>query len=233
MPSRQLYLHIRDLLHVLHEEPENSVLVTLALLVTGLILGRNVQFWELALWVPSDIQLRSAVRRFERFVANPDVKVAALFEPFVLAMQASLSHETAYLILDCTQVGRQCRTLMAALAYHETVLPLGWQSIRGKKGHVTGAFQQALLERLQPYLSAYRHVIVLGDAEYCNESVITCSASSTGTSCVTCARVVWCTPATIRPGSPSPNGWIAAICMPVRCAIGSQSASPKIIAYRI
>jgi len=42
MPSRQLYLHIRDLLHVLHAEPENSVLVTLALLVTGLILGRNV-----------------------------------------------------------------------------------------------------------------------------------------------------------------------------------------------
>ena len=68
-----------------------------------------------------------------------------------LAMQASLSSETAYLILDCTQVGRQCRTLMAALAYHETVLPLGWQSIQGKKGHVTGAFQQALLERLQPY----------------------------------------------------------------------------------
>jgi hypothetical protein len=23
MPSRQLYLHIRDLLHVLHNEPEN------------------------------------------------------------------------------------------------------------------------------------------------------------------------------------------------------------------
>ena len=47
MPSRQLYLHVCDLLHVLHEEPGNSLLVTLALLITGLILGRNVQFWEL------------------------------------------------------------------------------------------------------------------------------------------------------------------------------------------
>ena len=173
MPSRQLYLHVRDMLHVLHEEPENSLLITLALLVTGLILGRSVQFWEVAVWIPADIRLLSAVRRFERFVANPDVKVAVLFEPFVLAMQASLSSETAYLILDCTQVGRQCRTLMAALAYHETVLPLGWQSIQGKKGHVTGTFQTALLERLQPYLRAYRHVVVLGDAEYCNEPVIT------------------------------------------------------------
>ena len=30
-----------------------------------------------------------------------------------------------------------------------------------------------MLERLQPYLGAYRHVVVLGDAEYCNEQVIT------------------------------------------------------------
>ena len=173
MPSRQLFLKIRDLLHVWHEDSENPVIVTLALMVSGLILGRNVQFCELALWVPADINLLSAVRRFERFVANPEVKVAALFEPFVLAMQASLSYETAYLILDCTQVGRKCRTLLAALAYHETVLPLGWQSIAGKKGHVTGDFQVDLLQRLQSYLSTCQHVVVLGDAEYCNEPVIT------------------------------------------------------------
>ena len=107
MPSRQLYLHIRDLFHVLHEEPDNSVHMTLALMVMGLILGRSVQFWELAVWCWPISVCFSAVRCFERFVANPEVKVAALFEPFVLARQASLSDETAYLILDCTQVGRQ------------------------------------------------------------------------------------------------------------------------------
>ena len=62
---------------------------------------------------------------------------------------------------------------MAALAYHETVLPLGWQSIQGQKCHVTGAFRRALLEHLHPYLRAYPHVVVLGDAAYCNETVIT------------------------------------------------------------
>jgi hypothetical protein len=95
----------------------------------------------------------------------------AFFEPFVLAMQASLGQETAYLILDCTQTGPRCRTLVAALAYHETVLPLAWQSIRGKKGHVTGDFQKALLNRLYPYLKHQAHVVVLGDAEYSNEAV--------------------------------------------------------------
>jgi hypothetical protein len=48
MPSRHLRLHIRDLLHVLHEDPEYRVLVTLALLVMELIAVRNVRFWEFA-----------------------------------------------------------------------------------------------------------------------------------------------------------------------------------------
>jgi hypothetical protein len=173
MTNRQLFLQVRDLLHHLHEEPENHLVVTLALMVTGLFLGRNVQFYELALWMPTPIQLTSAVRRFERFVADPAVDAVALFEPFVLAMQASLGHETAYLILDCTQTGRRCRTLAAALAYHETVLPLAWQSLRGKKGHVKGEFQKALLIRIHPYLKNHRQVVVLGDAEYSNEPVIT------------------------------------------------------------
>ena len=172
MPTRQLFLHIRDLLHGLHEEPENHVLVTLALMVSGLILGRSVQFWEIAQWMPTPIQLTSGVRRLERFVADPTVVVATLFEPFVLAMQASLGNEVAYLILDCTQVGRKCRTLFATLAYHETVLPLAWQTLLGKKGHVKGALQKDFLERIYLYLKAHPRVIVLGDAEYNNEPLI-------------------------------------------------------------
>lgn len=173
MPARQLFLHVRGLVCSRHKKPVNDVLTTLALMVSGLILGRSVQLWEIAVWIPWEVQLTSGVRRFERWLADPHVKVADLFAPFVLAMQASLGNETVYLILDCTQVGSRCRTLLASLAYHETVLPLGWQSIAGKKGHVTGEFQKALLTRIQPYLKAYRHVIVLGDAEYCNETVIT------------------------------------------------------------
>lgn len=173
MPARQLFLHVRGLICARHKKPANDVLSTLALLVSGLLLGRSAQLWEIAVWIPWDIQLTSGVRRFERWLADPHVEVKALFAPFVLAMQASLGNETVYLILDCTQVGPRCRTLLASLAYHETVLPLGWQSIAGKKGHVTGAFQQALLTQLQPSLQAYQHVIVLGDAEYCNQTVIT------------------------------------------------------------
>jgi len=47
------------------------VLTTLALMVSGLLLGRSVQLWEIAVWIPWDIQLTSGVRRLERWLANP------------------------------------------------------------------------------------------------------------------------------------------------------------------
>jgi len=58
------------------------------------------------------------------------------------------------------------------LVYHGTVLPLIWQSIKGKKGHVNGDFQKELLEKVYVYFNDCRQVTVLGDAEFSNETVI-------------------------------------------------------------
>jgi hypothetical protein len=171
MPNLKLFLHINNLLTTLHEE-DNSHLTTLALMVTGLFFGRHVQLWMIALWCPWDVALLSTVRRFERFVADPRVDVSALFEPFVWAMAASLGNETAYLIIDCTQAGPKCRTLVIGLAYHGTILPLRWRTVKGKKGHLKGQMQQALLAEVWPYFRHHRRVVVLGDAEFSNEVVI-------------------------------------------------------------
>lgn len=170
--NQHLFTTIKGLLHRLYEETDNSQIVTLAMMITGVFLGRHVQLWEIALWVPVPIQLTSIVRRFERFVADERVDAAALFEPFVIAMQVSLGQETAYLILDCTQAGKKCRTLFIGLAYHGTVLPVAWKTIRGKKGHVKGRLQQKLLAQVYPYYQRHRRVVVLGDAEFSNKPVI-------------------------------------------------------------
>ena len=116
MHAQQLFWHIRGRLCGLHKKPANQVMDTLALLVSGLILGRSVQLWEIAVWIPWDIQLTSGVRRLERWLADPQVKVADLFASFVRARQKTLGNETVYLILDCTQVGPRCRTLRVSLA---------------------------------------------------------------------------------------------------------------------
>ncbi len=174
IPNQALYINIRDYLQEMYRPAKvNEALVkTLAMMITGMLLGPHVQLFAIAMWVPLLIKLPSIVRRFERFVADGRVDVGKYFEPFVVAMIAALGNETAYLIIDCTQAGPKCRTLFIGLAYHNTVLPLVWKTLKGKKGHVKGEFQKQLLNQIYHRLHHCRQVIVLGDAEFSNEPVI-------------------------------------------------------------
>ncbi len=172
--NRKLFLKTKDILHSTYRgenKPANHLIVSLAMMITGVFLGNHVQLYQMALWVPLDIQLLSIVRRFERFVENPDVDAGKYFRPFVYAMQCCFDDQTVYLIIDCTQVGKKCRSLMIAVAYHSTVLPVVWKTVKGGKGHVKGALQKELL-KLAYYYFLRQHVVVLGDAEFSNEQVI-------------------------------------------------------------
>jgi hypothetical protein len=170
--NQALYDHNQRFFEQIYGEQNETLRNTLAMLVTGLFLGRHVQFWSIALWMPFDIQLTSLERRFERFVADPRVEAGKWFKPFVEAMYLAFGDETIYVLIDSTQAGSQCRTLMAAIAYHQTVLPVGWKTYKGKKGHLKGEHHRALLESVQPYLRYAKHIVVLGDAEFSSETVI-------------------------------------------------------------
>lgn len=66
-----------------------------------------------------------------------------------------------------------CRGLVIGRVYHRTVLPIIWQTLKGKKGHVKGELQRALLEKVYAYFDDYCQVVLLGDdAEFSNEAVI-------------------------------------------------------------
>ena len=174
--NQALYIWVRDFLQKIYADKniDNIYVKTLAMMITGMLLGPHVQLFAIAMCVPLLIKLSSIVRRFERFVADEQVKVEKYFEPFVRAMIISLGNETAYLLIDCTQAGRKCRTLFIGLAYHATVLPVVWKTLKGKKGHVKGQFQKELLAQVHRQFQHCRQVIVLGDAEFSNEPVINC-----------------------------------------------------------
>ena len=170
--SQQLYEFNKEFLETLYEEPGNALVNILAMMVTGVLLGRHVQLWMIAVLLPFPVQLTSIIRQFERFLADERVDIKKYFEPFVWAMHVSLGCEIAYVVLDCTQAGPKCRTLVAGVVYHGTVLPLVWKTYKGKKGHLRGEHQKNLLAELLPYLCAHHQVVILGDAEFSNEPVI-------------------------------------------------------------
>lgn len=156
-----------------HQVPK-PILCILAHMVTGVLLGRNVQLWSIALWSGLSAEQNSVIRRFERWLSKSIVDPQKLFYPFVQAMHHCLGpQQTAYIVLDCTQAGKKCRCLMAGLIYQHTVIPIAWKCVKGKKGHVKGILQRAILAEL--YLlfgDTYRNVVILGDAEFSNETVI-------------------------------------------------------------
>ena len=104
MANRKLYSFLKNSLRDIYKDRHipKHLITTMAMMMTGLFLGRHVQLWQMAIWVPVNILLPSIVRRFERWVADPAVETTKFFEPFVWAMQASLGNETGYLLIDCT-----------------------------------------------------------------------------------------------------------------------------------
>ncbi len=75
--NQALYLWNRDFLHRLYADKniEPIYIKTLAMLITGMLLGPHVQLFAIAMCVPLLIKLPSLVRRFERFVADEQVEV--------------------------------------------------------------------------------------------------------------------------------------------------------------
>lgn len=177
MTNQALYLWTKSYLLTLFPDhktkQKQKPIKTLSMMVSGILLGPHIQLFAIAMCTPLDIQLLSIVRRFERFVADDRINVKVFFKPFVIAMSECLGNETAYLLIDCTQVGRKCRTLLIGLYYHGTVLPLVWKTLKGKKGHVNGNFQKELLEKIYSQFRYHKQVVVLGDAEFSNQDVIT------------------------------------------------------------
>ncbi len=176
MTNQALYLWTKSYLLTFFPDrktkQQQKSIQTLAMMITGMLLGPHVQLFAIAMCVPIDVQLLSIVRRFERFVADDRIVVETFFKPFVLAMYTCLGNETAYLLIDCTKVGQKCRTLLIGLYYHGTVLPLVWKTVKGKKGHVKGTFQKELLQQVYAQFRYHKHVVVLGDAEFSNQPVI-------------------------------------------------------------
>jgi len=82
IPNQAMYVWIQDYLKEIYRPSNvNDALVkTLAMMITGMLLGPHVQLFAVAMCVPLLIKLPSLVRRFERFVDSGQVDVEKYFQ---------------------------------------------------------------------------------------------------------------------------------------------------------
>lgn len=141
-------------------------LLTMSMMITGLLRGRNVQLHKMAEKVAYPNKQTSLIDRFRRFLTNEHIEPRVEYNPFVLDILQGLQQNPLYLLIDSSKIGNGCLTLMVSVYYQHRALPLAWVVYQGRKGHSSQTVQLALLRTVKSYLSPACQITLLGDGEF-------------------------------------------------------------------
>ena len=140
--------------------------LTLAMLITGLLRGRNGRLAQIAEKVLYRHKKPSLVSRFQRFVKSSWVDVETYYAPLAQEILQAIEPGPVVLMIDSTKMGGRCICLMVSVYYKKRALPLAWVCFKGKKGHSTQATQIELLKQVKSLLPEDTSVVLVGDGEF-------------------------------------------------------------------
>lgn len=171
MDNRRVYRTIRMAMkQLLPTEPKGNyarMLTTLAAMVAGIVQARNCQLPAIARKTPDLAKADSRIKRYSRWTQNKHVAYEGFYLPFVSELLAHLAaiRELVF-VVDGSEVGQACITLMISLIYGKRALPITWLVVKGRKGHLSEAVHLDLLSQLQAILPPNCRMVFLGDGEF-------------------------------------------------------------------
>ena len=154
----------KTLKHMMKMEHQGQV-VTLAMMISGIVLSRNAQLSAMSSEIPTEAKEKSIEMRMRRWVKD-EIDVETVYMPFARQILEALAHSPLVLVMDGSQVGRGCMVLMVGVLYQKRALPIAWLVYKGKKGHASAERHKQALEKVCPLLPEDSEVVLLGDAEY-------------------------------------------------------------------
>ena len=168
--NHRRYSSIRKALSQMYAKDANGYtakqLNVLTALISGIVGSRRTNYPQIASKVPDVTQTESRVKRFSRFINDVQEEQEIHLMPFAAELLANLSSFTLVLIMDGSEVGRGCLSLMLSVQYRGRALPIGWLVVSGKKGHFAEEKHIQLLSAVQQLVPAGADVIFLGDGEF-------------------------------------------------------------------
>ena len=169
--NRRVYRTIRMALKQLFPtEPQGNFarhLNTLAAMVAGIVQGKSSQLPTMARKAPETAKVESRVKKYTRWLKNKRTGYTAYYLPFAQEMLAKLAPiRPLVFLIDGSDVGHNCVTLMVSLVYQKRALPIVWLVVTGSKGHLPETLHLELLEKLLLVLPADYQAIFLGDGEF-------------------------------------------------------------------
>ncbi len=141
-------------------------LCVLAMFINGIVASKSTHTRAVAKKAPSKAKVTSREKQLSRWYQNERVTYTQYMLPFVRALLQGFTWQSLVLVIDGSEVGRNCVTLMVSLVYRKRAIPLVWIVRRGKKGHFPADTHIELLRTLQSLLPERADVILLGDGEF-------------------------------------------------------------------
>jgi hypothetical protein len=143
------------------------MLTTLAAMITGIVMGKSCQLPTMARKAPDQAMADSRVKRYSRWIQNKRVNYERYYLPFVSELLESLAKKRPLVfVIDGSEVGHECITLMISLIYRKRALPITWLVVKGCKGHLSENLHLELLSQLKAILPSNSQAIFLGDGEF-------------------------------------------------------------------
>jgi hypothetical protein len=171
MDNRRVYRTIRMAIKQLFPtEPKGNFarkLTTLAAMVAGIVQARSCQLPAIARKTPDQAKADSRIKRYSRWVQNERIEYEGFYLPFVSELLVHLAtiRELVF-VIDGSEVGQQCITLMISLIYGKRALPITWLVVKGCKGHLSEKVHLDLLTQLQAILPENCRKVFIGDGEF-------------------------------------------------------------------
>ena len=171
MDNRRVYRTIRMAIKQLFPtEPKGNFarrLNTLAALVAGIVQARSCQLPAIARKTPDGAKADSRIKRYSRWIQNERIEYEGYYLPFVRELLAHLATiRDLVFVIDGSEVGHHCITLMISLIYRQRALPITWLVVKGCKGHLPEKAHLELLTQLQAILPENSRMVLIGDGEF-------------------------------------------------------------------
>jgi len=116
---------------------------------------------------PDEARADSRIKRYSRWIQNERVDYKGYYLPFVHSLLVNLAKiRELVFIIDGSEVGDGCITLMISLIYGKRALPITWLVVKGCKGHLPECLHLDLLSQLAMILPENCQAVFLGDGEF-------------------------------------------------------------------
>ncbi len=164
--QEQVYTKVKKVLKETMKMDHQGQLVTLAMMISGIVLSRHAQLSRISAEIPVAAKDKSTEMRLRRWVKDEAIETEVVYMPFAVQILEVVANQPLILVMDGSQAGRGCMVLMVGVLYKKRALPIAWVVYKGKKGHTTAQRHIEVLKKVKAILPQGSEVVLLGDAEY-------------------------------------------------------------------